>query len=208
MFLPWHALPHLSQEILRNIFTVLSREVRERKHWRIMKSKGLTEDKAIPYSSLRGRFEGSINAKWLLLYLMPQTDTTFHILMCIFPRNPPRCSFSIIFTTDTQDGWGRLETVIFGEIKREFSGMEKLSDLSTITQGGTQGEKPSPLTPLILSHFTYISQYNSLGAVPPSSLPCSSARAANFSFLDEQYTFQGYQNKQLKEPWPLSQNKI
>lgn len=54
-----------------------------------------------------------------------------------------------------QDGWGRLETVIFEEIRREFSGMDKLSDLPTITQRGNQGEKPSPLTPLIFSHFTY-----------------------------------------------------
>lgn len=59
------------------------------------------------------------------------------------------------------------------EIKRELSDMEKLRDLPTITH-----------TPFFLT--VLISQQSSLESVSPSRLLCSSPRAANFSFLDEQ----------------------
>ena len=82
------------------------------------------------------------------------SDTTFLMYNVYPPRTPHRNHFSIIFTTDLQDGHGRWEMIVLGEIKSEFSGMEKLSDLPMITQGVNQGRWPRPLTPLVFSHFT------------------------------------------------------
>lgn len=126
-------------------------------------SNWLRTNKAIPSSSLEGRFEAPINGKWLLFHLTPQTQILktrvvippFWCIMCITQGHPPhRNHFSIIFTIDLQDGYGRWEMIVLGEIKREFSGMEKLSDLPMITQGVNQGRWPRPLTPLVFSHFT------------------------------------------------------
>lgn len=48
-------------------------------------------------------------------------------------------------------------------------------------------------------------QHSSRKAVCPSRIPCSATRPANVPFLDEPWTFQGYQNKPWKEHRPPSE---
>lgn len=192
---------------------------RERKQRRVRKSQELAEGhEAIPYSSPEGRSQGPREGKWWLLHGTPQPQVLktcammwypFSYVQCASPEDPsqkpPLCHLHRGLT-----GWLRhLRDARFGTDSKWILRHGDVKWLVHHHTGGGPGQGvnqgPGPRwSPLIL----LLTQYSSLGSVSPSRFPCSSARAANFSFLDEQRTFQGYQNKQWKERWPLSQNKI
>lgn len=134
---------------------------------------------------------------------MHRDTTTIHMYKMSLPRGLQRSYFSIVFRicrlARADERFSCLDKL------GETPCLEKLRDMLLITQWVTPGSRAWPSWSLLI---LFSNQCKALGSVSPSRVPCFSARAANFSFLDEQWTFQGYQNKQWKEHWPSSQNEI